>query len=333
MDPLFVVIPLIAVALVFDYINGFHDAANSIATVVSTRVLSPGKAVIWAAFFNFVAAFGFGTAVAKTIGSGMIDIHAVTFAVIFAGLMGAILWDLLTWYLGLPTSSSHALIGGYAGAAVTRSGFGVIIPSGWTKTLAFIVISPVIGLLAGLVLMVAIYWICRRAPPARVDKWFRRLQLLSAALFSLNHGANDAQKTMGIITGVLFTAGYLSGPFHIPFWVILSAHAAIGLGTLSGGWRIIHTMGSRITKLQPVHGFAAETGAASAILLATVFGIPVSTTHAITGAIVGVGSTRRLSAVRWGVAGQIMWAWLLTIPGAAAIAASTYWLLRLVGVS
>jgi inorganic phosphate transporter, PiT family len=333
MDPLFVVIPLIAVALVFDYINGFHDAANSIATVVSTRVLSPGKAVIWAAFFNFVAAFGFGTAVAKTIGSGMIDIHAVTFAVIFAGLMGAILWDLLTWYLGLPTSSSHALIGGYAGAAITRSGFGVIIPSGWTKTLAFIVISPVIGLLAGLVLMVAIYWICRRTPPARVDKWFRRLQLVSAALFSLNHGANDAQKTMGIITGVLFTAGYLSGPFHIPFWVILSAHAAIGLGTLSGGWRIIHTMGSRITKLQPVHGFAAETGAASAILLATVFGIPVSTTHAITGAIVGVGSTRRLSAVRWGVAGQIMWAWVLTIPGAAAIAASTYWLIRLFGVS
>jgi inorganic phosphate transporter, PiT family len=333
MDPLFVVVPLITVALVFDYINGFHDAANSIATVVSTRVLSPGKAVVWAAFFNFVAAFGFGTAVAKTIGSGMIDIHAVTFTVIFAGLIGAIAWDLLTWYLGLPTSSSHALIGAYAGAAVTRAGFSVIIPGGWTKTLIFIVVSPLIGLLAGLVLMVAIYWMFRRATPARVDKWFRRLQLVSAALFSLNHGANDAQKTMGIIAGVLFTAGYLSGPFRIPFWVVLAAHAAIGLGTLSGGWRIIHTMGSKITKLQPVHGFAAETGAASAILVATVLGVPVSTTHAITGSIVGVGATRRWSAVRWGVAGQIMWAWVLTIPGAAVIAAGTYWLLTLFRVS
>jgi inorganic phosphate transporter, PiT family len=333
MDPLFVVVPLITVALVFDYINGFHDAANSIATVVSTRVLSPGKAVVWAAFFNFVAAFGFGTAVAKTIGSGMIDIHAVTFAVIFAGLAGAIAWDLLTWYLGLPTSSSHALIGGYAGAAITRAGFSAIIPAGWTKTLIFIVVSPLIGLLAGLALMVAIYWAFRRATPARVDKWFRRLQLVSAALFSLNHGANDAQKTMGIITGVLFTAGYLSGPFYIPFWVVLAAHAAIGLGTLSGGWRIIHTMGSRITKLQPVHGFAAETGAASAILVATLLGVPVSTTHAITGSIVGVGATRRWSAVRWGVAGQIMWAWVLTIPGAAMIAAGTYWLLTLFRIS
>jgi inorganic phosphate transporter, PiT family len=330
MDPLFwVVVLLIAVALVFDFINGFHDAANSIATVVSTRVLSPGKAVVWAAFFNFVAAFGFGTAVARTIGSGMIKLDEVTFAVIFAGLTGAILWDLITWYLGLPTSSSHALIGGYAGAAVTRAGLSVIIPAGWTKTLVFIVLSPLIGLTAGLALMTAIYWAFRRATPGRVDKWFRRLQLLSAALFSLNHGANDAQKTMGIIAGVLFTAGYLSGPFHVPFWVVLAAHAAIGLGTLSGGWRIIHTMGSRITKLQPVHGFAAETGAASAILVATMLGIPVSTTHAITGAIVGVGATRRWSAVRWGVAGQIMWAWVLTIPGAAAIAAGTYWLITL----
>ncbi|HEX7484569.1 MAG TPA: inorganic phosphate transporter [Vicinamibacterales bacterium] len=332
MDPLFAVILLITVALVFDYINGFHDAANSIATVVSTRVLSPGKAVIWAAFFNFVAAFGFGTAVARTIGSGMIDIHAVTFAVIFAGLVGAIAWDLITWYFGLPTSSSHALIGGYAGAAITRAGFSVIIPSGWTKTLLFIVVSPMIGLAAGFVLMVAIYWIFARMAPARVDKWFRRLQLLSAALFSLNHGANDAQKTMGIIAGVLFTAGYLHGPFYVPFWVILLAHAAIGLGTLSGGWRIIHTMGSRITKLQAVNGFAAETGAASAILLATSFGIPVSTTHAITGAIVGVGATRRWSAVRWGVAGQIVWAWLLTIPAAAAIGAGTYAVIRFFGV-
>jgi inorganic phosphate transporter, PiT family len=330
---LLVVIGLTLVALSFDYINGFHDAANSIATVVSTRVLSPGKAVIWAAFFNFVAAFAFGTAVARTIGSGMIDIHAVTFAVIFSGLLGAIAWDLLTWYLGLPTSSSHALIGGYAGAAVVRAGFAAIIPSGWTKTLVFVVVSPLIGLVAGLALMVAIYWIFRRATPGHVDKWFRRLQLLSAALFSLNHGANDAQKTMGIITGVLFTAGYLHGPFAVPFWVVLAAHAAIGLGTLSGGWRIIHTMGSRITKLQPVNGFAAETGAATAILVATHFGIPVSTTHAITGAIVGVGATRRWSAVRWGVAGQIVWAWLLTIPGAAAIAAGTYWLLTVFGIS
>ncbi len=332
MDPLLVVIALVAVALVFDFINGFHDAANSIATVVSTRVLTPGKAVIWAAFFNFVAAFGFGTAVARTIGSGMIDIHAVTFAVIFAGLVGAIAWDLITWYFGLPTSSSHALIGGYAGAAVTRAGLGVIIPSGWTKTLVFIVVSPMIGLVAGLGLMVAIYWVCARATPARVDNWFRRLQLLSAAAFSLNHGANDAQKTMGIVAGLLFTAGYLHGPFYIPFWVVLAAHLAIGLGTLSGGWRIIHTMGSRITKLQPVNGFAAETGAASAILIATHFGIPVSTTHAITGAIVGVGATRRWSAVRWGVAGRIVWAWVLTIPAAGVIGAATYLLLGLLGI-
>ena len=332
MDPLLIVVALTAVALVFDFINGFHDAANSIATVVSTRVLSPGKAVIWAAFFNFVAAFGFGTAVARTIGSGMIDIRAVTFAVIFAGLLGAIIWDLITWYWGLPTSSSHALIGGYAGAAVIKAGFSVIIPSGWTKTLVFVVVSPMIGLAAGLGLMVAIYWVFRPMSPTRVDKWFRRLQLVSAALFSLNHGANDAQKTMGIIAGLLFTAGYLHGPFYIPFWVILIAHAAIGLGTLSGGWRIIHTMGSRITKLQPVNGFAAETGAASAILLATHFGIPVSTTHAITGAIVGVGATRRWSAVRWGVAGRIVWAWLVTIPAAGAIGAGTYLVLRLFGV-
>ncbi len=322
-----VVVLLVVVALIFDFINGFHDAANSIATVVSTRVLSPGKAVIWAAFFNFVAVFSFGTAVARTVGSGLIDIQQVTFAVIFAGLMGAIIWDLITWYFGLPTSSSHALIGGYAGAAVARAGMGAIIPSGWVKTLAFIVISPLVGLLAGLSLMVAIYWLLQRVPPSKVDHWFRRLQLLSAAAFSLNHGGNDAQKTMGIIAGVLFTAGYLQGEFYIPLWVVIAAGAAIGLGTLSGGWRIIHTMGSRITKLQPVHGFAAETGAAGAVLLATHLGVPVSTTHAITGAIVGVGSTRRLSAVRWGVAGQIVWAWVLTIPAAAGIGALTYVLL------
>jgi PiT family inorganic phosphate transporter len=325
-----IVAGLILVALFFDYINGFHDAANSIATVVSTRVLSPGKAVIWAAFFNFVAAFTFGTAVANTVGAGMIDIHIVTFSVIFGGLAGAIIWDLITWYFGLPTSSSHALVGGYAGAAVAKAGFAAIIPSGWTKTIIFIFLSPFIGLVAGLLLMVSIHWIFRWTPPSRVDRWFRRLQLLSAAFFSLNHGANDAQKTMGIIAGVLFTAGYIQ-TFHIPFWVILIAHTSIGLGTLAGGWRIIHTMGSKITKLQPVGGFAAETGAALALLIATQTGVPVSTTHAITGSIVGVGSTRRLSAVRWGVATQIVWAWILTIPAAFLIAAGTYTLLRLSG--
>src|SRR5262245_36005600 len=325
-----IVAGLIFIALLFDYINGFHDAANSIATVVSTRVLSPGKAVVWAAFFNFVAAFTFGTAVAKTVGSGMIDVKIVTFAVICGGLVGAIIWDLITWYFGLPTSSSHALIGGYAGAAVAKAGFAAIIPGGWTKTLIFIVLSPLIGLLFGFALMVAIYWLFRWMPPSRVDHWFRRLQLVSAAFFSLNHGANDAQKTMGIITGVLFAAGYIQ-KFDVPFWVVLSAHAAIGLGTLAGGWRIIHTMGSKITKLQPVGGFAAETGAALSVLIATQTGVPVSTTHAITGSIVGVGATRRLSAVRWGVAGRIVWAWVLTIPAAFLIAAATYTLLRLSG--
>ena len=321
---------LIAVALIFDYINGFHDAANSIATVVSTRVLSPGHAVIWAAFFNFVAAFTFGTAVASTIGSKMIDIQVVSFAVILGGLTGAIIWDLITWYYGLPTSSSHALVGGYAGAAVAKAGFAAIIPGGWTLTLIFIVLSPLIGLVFGLGLMVAIFWLFRWTPPSRVDRWFRRLQLVSAAFFSLNHGANDAQKTMGIIAGVLFAAGYIQ-TFYIPFWVIMIAHAAISLGTLAGGWRIIHTMGSKITKLQPVGGFAAETGAALSILIATQTGVPVSTTHAITGAIVGVGATRRLSAVRWGVAGQIVWAWVLTIPMAFAIGAAAYRLVRLLG--
>jgi PiT family inorganic phosphate transporter len=325
-----IVLALIALALIFDFINGFHDAANSIATVVSTRVLSPGKAVVWAAFFNFIAAFGFGTAVATTVGSGMVDLNVVTFAVIGSGLVGAIVWNLITWYFGLPTSSSHALFGGYAGAAVAKAGLAAIIPSGWTKTLIFIVLAPVIGLSVGLSLMIALLWMFRGTTPTRVDRWFRRLQLVSAASFSLMHGANDAQKTMGIIAGVLFTAGYLN-EFYIPFWVVLIAHTAIGLGTLSGGWRIIHTMGSRITKLDPVHGFAAETGAAVAIYTATALGIGISTTHTITGAIVGVGSTRRLSAVRWGVAGQIVWAWLLTIPAAATIGALTYIFLVVVG--
>jgi len=327
---LLIVVLLILVALAFDYINGFHDAANSIATVVSTRVLTPGKAVIWAAFFNFVAAFGFGTAVAKTIGSGMVDIKIVTFAVIFAGLFGAIVWDVLTWYLGLPTSSSHALIGGYAGAAVAKAGFAAIIPSGWTKTLAFIVLAPLVGMVLGLTLMTAIYWLFRRVPPGRIDRWFRRLQLCSAAMYSLGHGTNDAQKTMGIIAGLLFAAGYLE-KFYIPFWVILMAHAAIGLGTLTGGWRIVHTMGSKITKLQPVGGFAAETAGALTLFASSSLGVPVSTTHTITGAIVGVGAVRRFSAVRWGIARQIVWAWLLTIPASAAIAAGTYFALRAVG--
>ena len=327
---LLAVAALVLIALVFDYINGFHDAANSIATVVSTRVLTPGRAVVWAAFFNFVAAFTFGTAVARTVGAGMIDIDIVTFAVVFGGLIGAILWDLITWYFGLPTSSSHALIGGYAGAAVARAGFSAIIPAGWTKTIIFIFLSPLIGMALGFGLMVAILWLFRWTPPSRVDRTFRRLQLVSAAFFSLNHGANDAQKTMGIITGVLFAAGYIP-TFDVPFWVVLAAHAAIGLGTLAGGWRIIHTMGSKITKLQPVGGFAAETGAAISVLIATQTGVPVSTTHAITGSIVGVGATRRLSAVRWGVAGQIVWAWILTIPMAFAIGAGAYSLLRLAG--
>jgi PiT family inorganic phosphate transporter len=320
---LLAVVALIGVALVFDFINGFHDAANSIATVVSTRVLSPGKAVIWAAFFNFVAAFTFGTAVAKTVGSGLVDINIVTFAVIFAGLIGAIAWDLITWYFGLPTSSSHALIGGYAGAAVAKAGFAAIIPGGWSKTLVFIVLAPLIGMVLGFFIMVAVLWIFRWFSPSRVDRWFRRLQLLSAAAYSLGHGGNDAQKTMGIIAGVLFAGGYISA-FRIDLWVILMAHAAIALGTLSGGWRIIHTMGSKITKLQPVGGFAAETAGAISLFTATHLGVPVSTTHTITGAIIGVGSIRRLSAVRWGVAGRIVWAWILTIPASAFISAVTY---------
>ena len=331
---LLAVLGIVLVALVFDYINGFHDAANSIATVVSTRVLTPGKAVIWAAFFNFVAAFGFGTAVAKTVGAGMVDLSVVSFAVIFAGLVGAIVWDLLTWYYGLPTSSSHALFGGYAGAAVAKAGFGAIIASGWYKTIIFIVLAPLIGMVVGLLMMTASLWVFRRATPSRVDHFFRKMQLLSAAAFSLMHGANDAQKTMGIIAGALVTGGFLQmdgKDLPIPFWVVLLAHTAIGLGTLSGGWRIIHTMGSKITKLQPIGGFSAETGAALAIYLATMLGVGISTTHTITGAIVGVGATRRLSAVRWGIAGQIVWAWVLTIPAAAAVGASVYFIVGLFG--
>jgi PiT family inorganic phosphate transporter len=320
---LLAVLALIAVALIFDFINGFHDAANSIATIVSTRVLTPGQAVVWAATFNFLAAFGFGTAVATTIGSGMIELSVVTSAVIFGGLMGAIVWDLITWWLGLPTSSSHALVGGYAGAALAKAGWSSLIASGWTKTLIFIVLAPLMGMVLAMLISLMTIWLFRGFMPSRVDAWFRRLQLVSAALYSLGHGTNDAQKTMGIIAGVLFTAGYLS-EFTIPFWVIISAHAAIALGTLSGGWRIVHTMGSKITKLQPFGGFAAETSGAITLFVASSFGIPVSTTHTITGAIVGVGAIKRISAVRWGIARRIVWAWVLTIPASALIGGLVY---------
>jgi inorganic phosphate transporter, PiT family len=317
---------IVLTALVFDYLNGFHDAANSIATVVSTRVLSPGKAVFWAAFFNFVAAFGFGVGVAKTVGSGMIDINMVDRTVIFAGLIGAIAWNIFTWFVGLPTSSSHALIGGYAGSAVAKAGFKAVIVSGWTKTLTFIVLSPVLGMILGFIFMAITMWVVRDSAPQRVDKNFRRLQLVSAAAYSLGHGTNDAQKTMGIIAGVLFTSGLIKD-FYIPFWVVLAAHTAIGLGTMSGGWRIVKTMGQKITALRPVGGFCAESAAAFCLFGLAMNGIPVSTTHTITGAIIGVGSTRRLSAVRWGVTRSIVWAWLMTIPAAAIIAAIVYELL------
>jgi PiT family inorganic phosphate transporter len=323
------VVFIILVALTFDFLNGFHDAANSIATVVSTRVLSPQKAVLWAAFFNFVAAFVMGTAVAKTMGKGMIDISVVNQHVILAGLIGAIFWNLVTWYYGLPVSSSHSLIGGYAGAAVARAGISAILLSGWTKTLIFIVLAPVMGAFLGFALMVSVTWIFRRWHPFRLDQLFRRMQLVSAALYSLGHGGNDAQKTMGIITGLLVTAGYHKG-FEIPFWVIIICHAAIALGTMFGGWRIVKTMGTKITKLQPFGGFCAETSGAITLFLATHLGIPVSTTHTITGAIIGVGATRRISAVKWGVAGTILWAWILTIPLAAFVAAISYIAIRAV---
>jgi PiT family inorganic phosphate transporter len=332
--PILIVGLIILVALIFDYTNGFHDAANSIATVVSTRVLTPGKAVILAAFFNFVAAFGFPTYVASTIGKGLIDLAQVNFTVILAGLLGAIFWNILTWYLGLPTSSSHALVGGYAGAAVAKSGFGVLLwtewPKGWPGTLSFIVIAPLLGMMLGTGLMVAVAWLFRRHAPGKVDRLFRILQILSASLYSLSHGLNDAQKTMGIMMAALVTGGFMAGNAEIPLWVILSAHGAISLGTLSGGWRIVKTMGTRITRLRPVGGFCAETGGGVAILFASFFGVPVSTTHTITGAIMGVGSAHRLSAVRWAVAGRILWAWVLTIPMAAIIAALTYAALNLI---
>jgi len=319
---------IVAVALVFDFFNGFHDAANSVATVVSTRVLSPLQAVVWAAFFNFVAAFGLGIHVANTIGKGIVDTSVVDERVVLSALIGAIIWDVITWRYGLPTSSSHALIGGLVGAAIARAGTGVIIGAGLQKVSAFIVISPMVGFIAAILLALAVLQLYQRAAPSAVQGVFRRLQLLSAAAYSLGHGTNDAQKTMGIIAVLLFTTGHLGGEFHVPLWVILSAHAAIALGTLFGGWRIVRTMGLRITKLEPQDGFAAEAASAAAILFATQVGIPVSTTHTISGGIVGVGSTKRLSAVRWGVAANIVIAWILTIPVSGLIAAGVYLIAR-----
>jgi len=331
MSLLFIIF-IIVVALVFDYTNGMHDAANSISTIVSTRVLSPRQAVVWATVFNFVAFLIFSTTVAETIGKGMIDIKTVTLTVVLAGLTGAIIWNMITWYFGLPSSSSHALIGGYAGAAIVKSGFGVIIASGWYKTLIFIVLSPTIGLCLGFLLRVITTWIVYKQRPAVVNKWSRVLQLFSAALYSLGHGGNDAQKTMGIITSLLFVGGLIQ-EFKVPLWVVLSAHAAIGLGTLSGGWRIVRTMGQKITKLEPIDGVCAETSAAFSIFLATHLGIPVSTTHVITGAISGVGSAIRFSAVRWGVTIRIVWAWIFTIPAAAILAGLIYSLCGIVGLN
>ncbi len=317
---------LILLALLFDFLNGFHDSANSIATIVSTRVLTPRWAVVWAAFFNFIAFLFFGLHVANTIGKGIIDIAIVDQAVIFATLVGACSWDVITWYLGLPTSSSHALIGGMIGAALVKVGSQALVWNGITKTVVFIFVSPVLGLILGTILGTGVYWACRNATPRKVDHLFRKGQLLSAALYSMGHGGNDAQKTMGIIASLLFSAGVLHGEFRVPLYVVLLCHAAIALGTMFGGWRIVKTMGQKVAKLKPVDGFAAESSAAATLAISSGFGIPVSTTHTITGAIMGVGSIRRLSAVRWGVARNIVWAWILTIPAAAAISALTYFL-------
>jgi PiT family inorganic phosphate transporter len=330
---LYFIVPIIVIALIFDFTNGMHDAANSISTIVSTRVLSPRQAVVWAAFFNFVAFLIFGTGVAQTIGRGLVDIEIVTASVILAGLIGAIAWNLITWYFGLPSSSSHALIGGYAGAAIAKGGFDAIITGGgwdnsWIRTLVFIFVAPLLGMFLGLVLKVITTWIVHKQSPASIDKWSRILQIFSAASFSLGHGGNDAQKTMGIISSLLF-AGGLVQEFDVPLWVVLSAHAAIAIGTLTGGWRIVKTMGQKITRLRPIDGFCAETAAASSIFLSTHLGIPVSTTHVITGAISGVGAVNRLSAVRWGVTLRIVWAWLFTIPASGVIALGVYNVIRL----
>ncbi len=338
---LILVIVIVTVALIFDFINGFHDAANSVATIVATRVLTPFQAVLWAAFFNFVAAipllFFNEAGVAKTVGAGMVNLGLVTEMVILAGLIGAIVWNLLTWYFGIPSSSSHALMGGYAGAAMAKvvlttgldSAGDAIVVHGWIVTISFIVIAPLLGMVLAYALMVGVYWLFRRSTPKKMDRWFRILQLVSSGLFSYSHGANDAQKTMGIITSVLVTAGYLK-VFHVEWWVVLSAHAAIALGTMSGGWRIIHTLGGRLTRLKPRGGFCAETAGAIAILFPTYLHIPVSTTHVITGAIAGVGSIQRAKAVRWQLASNILWAWILTIPCSALVGGLSYFLIRAV---
>jgi PiT family inorganic phosphate transporter len=326
-----VVIFIVLVALLFDFINGFHDAANSIATVVSTRVLTPLQAVVWAAFFNFVAAFGFGVQVATTVGKGVVHADVIDQWIILAGLIGAIAWDLITWYWGLPTSSSHALIGGFGGAAVAKAGFGSLVAPGLIKIGVFMILAPLIGLVIGFVVMLCTMWLFRNQTPGRVDRVFRRGQLLSAAAYSLGHGTNDAQKTMGIIAVLLFTTGHLGATFYVPFWVIMSAHAAIALGTMAGGWRIVKTMGMRITKLRPIGGFSAETAGALTLIGTAIGGIPVSTTQTISGSIMGVGAMQRLSAVRWGVAGRIIWAWVLTIPASAVVAAITWYILKLMG--
>ena len=323
---LWVVVVLVALAIVFDFMNGFHDAANSIATVVSTGVLRPTQAVLFAAFFNFVAIFVFHLSVAATIGKGIVDPSVVDTHVIFGALVGAITWNVITWYYGIPSSSSHALIGGIVGAVIAKTGAGALVASGIFKTVAFIFVSPMLGFLLGSLMMLIVAWAFRRTSPNRVDKWFRRLQLVSAGAYSLGHGGNDAQKTIGIIWLLLIATGYASaGDASPPMWVIISCYAAIGMGTMFGGWRIVKTMGQKITKLKPVGGFCAETGGAMTLFIATALGIPVSTTHTITGAIVGVGSTQRASAVRWGVAGNIVWAWILTIPASAFVAAVAYW--------
>jgi PiT family inorganic phosphate transporter len=321
---------LIAIALLFDFLNGFHDSANSIATIVSTRVLSPRYAVIWAAFFNFIAFLFFGLHVANTIGKGIIDIAIVNRAIIFGTLVGACSWNIITWYFGLPTSSSHALIGGMIGAALIKAGPESLVWEGIIKTVTFIAVSPIVGLVLGLLFGIAVYWMFRKNAPLKVDHIFRKGQLVSAAFYSLGHGGNDAQKTMGIIASLLFSAGLLGNTFHVPLWVVLACHSAIALGTMFGGWRIVKTMGQKVAKIKPVDGFCAELSASTTLFISTALGIPVSTTHTITGAIMGIGSLRRLSAVRWGVARRIVWAWILTIPCSAAISALTYSLVSLV---
>lgn len=322
-------IGLIGVALLFDFLNGLHDAANSIATIVSTRVLRPQFAVLWAAFFNFIAFLFFGLHVAQTVGTGIVETHVIDAQVIFGALMGAIVWNVVTWGLGIPSSSSHALIGGLLGAGTAKAGFSAVVWGGVLKTTAAIVLSPAIGLFLALMLVLAISWIFVRSTPIAADKRFRKLQLVSASLYSLGHGGNDAQKTMGIIAVLLYSQGLLSGGFHVPLWVVLSCQAAMALGTMMGGWRIVHTMGSKITRLTPAQGFCAETGGAITLFAATWLGVPVSTTHTITGAIVGVGASRRLSAVRWNVASSIVVAWVVTLPAAAVIGAFFYWIVRL----